>query len=80
MQYSIRNIPDYLDGALRETARKEGKSLNEVALDALTRGAGLGERQLRRRDLTGIAGSWQEDASFDNAVAAQDQVDEAIWR
>ena len=80
MQYSIRNIPDYLDGALREAARREGKSLNEVALEALTRGAGLGERQLRRRDMNGIAGSWQEDAAFDSALAAQDQVDEAMWR
>jgi hypothetical protein len=80
MQYSIRNIPDYLDGALRETARREGKSLNEVTLEALSRGAGVDGRQLSRRDISWIAGTWHEDPEFDSAVAAQDQVDSELWR
>lgn len=80
MQYTIRNVPEYLDAALRGAARAEGKSLNEVAIEALTRGAGLGEVQCRRRDLDDIAGTWHEDAAFDTALAAQDTVDEEMWR
>lgn len=80
MQYTIRNIPDYLDAALRRAAREEGKSLNEVSIEALARGAGLGERRCRQRDLHDIAGSWREDAAFDSAIAAQDTVDEALWK
>ena len=80
MQYTIRNIPEYLDAALRGAAREQGKSLNEVAIEALTRGAGLSERRQRQRDLKDIAGTWREDAAFDNAIAAQDMVDEEMWR
>jgi len=80
MQYTIRNVPDYLDAALRSTAREQGKSLNEVTLDALTRGAGLGSIQSRKRDVTDIVGTWVEDPAFDAAVAEQDTIDESMWR
>jgi plasmid stability protein len=80
MQYTIRNIPDYLDATLRDFARREGKSLNEVAVAALARGAGLVERNCIKRDLSDIAGTWQEDPAFDSAIAEQQKIDEAIWR
>ncbi len=79
MQYTIRNIPDYLDSVLRVSAREQGKSLNEVAILALLRGAGLSETPSRQRDLGDVAGSWQEDSVFDSALAAQDTVDESMW-
>jgi hypothetical protein len=80
MQYTIRNVPEYLDTALRGAAREQGKSLNEVAVEALARGAGLGENRSRQRDLHDIAGSWREDAEFEKAIVAQDLVDEEMWR
>jgi plasmid stability protein len=80
MQYTIRNIPDPLDAALRQSARKKGKSLNEVALEALVRGAGLGEHRVPLRDLSDIAGSWHDDPAFDEARAQQDKIDEDLWR
>lgn len=80
MQYSIRNIPDILDAALRRFAREQGKSLNDVAIETLARGAGLGEQRYRQRDLSDIAGSWRSDPEFDNALAAQDTIDAELWR
>ena len=80
MQYTIRNIPSYLDAALRATAEEQGKSLNEVAIEALARGAGVSGHRSRRRDLRDIAGSWKEDPAFDSALAAQDTIDEEMWR
>ena len=80
MQYTLRNIPDYLDATLREAAQKQGKSLNEVAVEALTRGAGLAGQRRRLRGLSDIAGSWTEDSAFDRALAEQDIVDEAMWQ
>jgi len=80
MQYTIRNVPIYLDAALRVSAREQGKSLNEVAIEALARGFGLGDERVRQRDLSDIAGSWRKDPAFDRALAAQDPVDEATWR
>jgi hypothetical protein len=76
----IRGVPATLDAALRERARAEGKSLNEVTLDALMAGTGLTESSRKRRSLGGIAGTWKPDKAFDAAIAAQDQVDEDLWR
>jgi hypothetical protein len=80
MQYTIRNVPNALDEALRRAAREQDKSLNEVAIEALARGTGvIGERG-RLRDLSDIAGTWRKDAAFDRAVAAQHTIDEEMWR
>ena len=80
MQYTIRNVPSYLDVAIRVSAREQGKSLNEVAIEALARGFGMGQAQVRQRDLSDIAGSWRRDPAFERALAAQDTVDEEMWR
>jgi len=80
MQYTIRNVPNYLDAALRVSAREQGKSLNEVAIEALARGFGLGQARVRQRDLSDIAGSWRKDPAFERALAAQDTVDEDMWQ
>jgi hypothetical protein len=55
MQYTLREIPPPVDAELRRRAKAEGKSLNTVAIEALIRGAGLGETPLRQRDLSDIA-------------------------
>jgi hypothetical protein len=79
MQYTIRNVPRALDEALRRAARELGKSLNEVAIEALTRGAGITADRARQRDLGDIAGTWRKDVAFDSTLAAQDTIDEEIW-
>ena len=80
MQYTLRGISRSVDAALRRRARAEGRSLNAVALDALAAGAGVGELRSPQRDLSDVAGSWQHDPAFDEARAAQDQIDEALWK
>lgn len=80
MQYTLRNIPDPVDAALRRSAREQGKSLNEVAVEALARGAGLTGTRSRQRDLGDIAGSWRKDPAFDRALATQDTIDAELWR
>jgi len=80
MQYSVRGIPPEVDRALRARAKEQGTSLNEVTLQALAEGIGLGRGEVARRDLTGIAGTWRRDAAVEQAIAAQDEVDEALWK
>jgi hypothetical protein len=80
MQYTIRKVPNSLDEALRRAARERGKSLNEVAIEALARGTGVTGERGRQRDLADIAGTWRKDPAFDSALAAQDTVDEEMWR
>ena len=79
MQYTIRNIPKRVDQALRRKARAEGKSLNQAAIDALKQGAGLAEQPAEHRDLDFLVGTWVEDAEFDKAIEAQDQIDPEKW-
>jgi len=80
MQYTIRKVPNSLDAALRRRAREQGKSLNEVAIEALARGAGVSRERGRQRDLRDIAGTWKSDRAFDRALAAQDTIDAELWQ
>ena len=80
MQYTIRKVPNALDTALRRRAREQGKSLNDVAIEALARGAGVSGERGRQRDLRDIAGTWQKDRAFDGALAAQDTIDPELWQ
>jgi hypothetical protein len=80
MQYTLRNVPAFLDRVLRRRAKESGASLNEVVLEALARGAGLSDEPVRYRNLRGLAGRWRDDPDFDNALREQDTVDEGVWR
>ena len=80
MQYTIRRIPPIVDSAIRRRARAAGKSLNEAAVDALAEGAGVASAPRKRRNLADIAGSWKRDKAVESALAAQDRIDEDLWR
>jgi plasmid stability protein len=78
-QLTVRSVPPAVDRALRHKAANERRSLNAVMVEALGRGAGL-EAAPIHDDLDHLAGRWEEDQAFDAAVAAQDEVDENLWR
>lgn len=80
MQYTLRNVPASLDALLRRRAREEGKSLQEVTMEALVRGLGLSETAVKRRDLADVAGSWRADRKTDEALADQRRIDPDLWR
>ncbi|HJX65099.1 MAG TPA: hypothetical protein VJ860_14245 [Polyangia bacterium] len=80
MQYTLRNIPNQLDAEVRRRAHEERKSMNRALLEALARGVGLQGEAQRQRDLRDLAGSWKKDPAFDQAIAEQDKVDEALWK
>ncbi len=79
-QYTLRSVPGKVDQALRRKARQEGKSLNQVAVEALTAGSGLAEEPILYHDLDALAGTWVEDHGFDEAIRSQDQVDVHVWK
>ncbi|MCZ6917114.1 MAG: hypothetical protein O7I93_10085 [Gemmatimonadetes bacterium] len=80
MQYTLRNIPTAVDLALRALARRDGKSLNEAAIEALARALGYGAEPIRFRSLEELTGTWQPDDEFDAALAEQHRIDEFPWR
>ena len=59
VQYTLRQVPAAVDTALRRKAKREGKSLNAAALDALTEGLRLQGEPIRHRDLNFLRGSWE---------------------
>lgn len=80
IQYALRQVPARIDRSLRQKSKQAGLSLNETAIDALSKGHGLGDERPRFHDLDALAGIWVEDAGFDAAIAAQDQVDPRLWK
>ena len=75
MQYTIRRIPRHVDRRLREKARTEGRSLNEVTLETLERGLGLGKDPVLHHDLDDLAGTWVPDPEFDRVIEEMDRAD-----
>jgi hypothetical protein len=81
VQYTVRGIPAHVDQALRRKAQSERKSLNEILRNALIREAGgMTSSERVYTDLDALAGAWVDVPGFDDAIRAQDQVDEAMWR
>jgi len=79
MQFTIRRISAALDAAIRRRARLEGRSRNEVVVNALAEGLGLTARQQARRDLSDVVNTWRREAVVEAALAAQDRVDKDLW-
>jgi hypothetical protein len=79
MQYTIRNIPVELDRALKARAKQLGKSVNEVALDALASSVG---QSLPRRTLRNMPGAWSraEAARLDEYLEEHRTIDEELWK
>lgn len=68
IQYTIRNIPEPVDNALRSVARKKGVSFNSTVVEALEMAVGANGRQTRNTDFDWIIGSGLKDDSFDESM------------
>jgi hypothetical protein len=79
-QYTIRNVPRAVDQALRQRAKALGKSINQVALEALAAATGL-QRQTHD-DLDFLIGSLSraEASALERELARQKIIDEGLWR
>lgn len=78
-QYTLRNVPADVDRALRRTAREQGKSLNQVAIETLGRAVGVAEPR-KRRDLSDLVGTWLDDPETAAALEDQRRIDPESWR
>lgn len=79
VQFTVRGVPKAVAEMLRRKARYEGKSLNGVLVEALAASVRR-DGEWENHDLDWLAGTWVEDPEFDQAIQAQHQVDEAMWR
>ncbi len=78
-QYTLRQVPPQVDAALRQAARARHASLNQMALEVLARGLGVGSDAPVYTDLDDLAGRWEEDPALTEAIDSQDQVDSELW-
>ena len=80
IQYTLRDVPDRVDRALRTRAKAEDRSLNAIAVEVLSAGIGVGSEPPRFHDLDEFAGTWVKDPAFDAAIADMDKIDKDLWR
>ena len=78
-QYTIRNIPPELDKAIKARAKRLGKSINQIALEAL---ANVVDRPTPRRRLRNMPGAWSksEAQKFDRFLEQHRAIDEELWK
>jgi hypothetical protein len=79
IQYTLRNVPPGLDRALRQRAKQLSRSLNEVAIEAMARGAGVAHEPVEQHDIDFLFGSWVKDPDVDQALSDQRKVDPDLW-
>jgi hypothetical protein len=80
MTLVVDNLPPALSEALAKIARDEGRTLQDVAIDALKRGLRVADNSSDPIDLTDIVGTWVEDPEFDRAMQAFETIDSEIWK
>ncbi len=91
MTYTINNVPDEIDRAIRARAKAEHKSPEQTILDALARDLGMStslqsNRDLNEqnpplpRDLSGIAGLQLITEEMKAAFDEQRRIDPELWK
>lgn len=82
VQYTVRNVPEEIDGLLRESAALEGFSLNQATLHALQRGLGTGRVPVRYRSLRQMVASTPKasTAAWRAALEEQDKTNPGDWK
>jgi len=80
MTYTISNVPDEIDRAIRARAAAEHKSPEQAIMDALARDLGVSASSEKKRDLSDIAGTWKEDPEFNAALEEQRRIDWELWQ
>lgn len=78
-QYTLRNVPDSVDRALRRRAKQQNLSLNALLLDVLRAATGEPEQARPHDDLDHLIGSWQRDSETDRALSEQRRVVAGDW-
>ena len=81
VQYTVRDVPEEVDGLLRECAAMEGVSLNQATLRALERGLGSERQPVRYRTLRQmITQNKVSTKAWQAALQEQDQTNPEDWK
>jgi hypothetical protein len=80
-QITVRGVSVDLSRALEKERRRRGTSLNQVVLDLLRQGLGVGAEHYDN-GLSRFAGTWSrtELTAFNTATQVFEQIDEDLWK
>ncbi|MBI5212964.1 MAG: antitoxin [Nitrospirae bacterium] len=81
---TLRGLDDSMVKAIKEKAKQEGTSINNVLLRILKEDLGLKKkpRTVVHTDLDHLAGTWsdKEFAEFQKRIKDFEAIDESIWK
>ncbi len=82
---SLRGLDEELAGRLQQTAKSEGKSVNQLVLETLRRRFGLDrDKRFTRvyRDLDALFGAWSEEEyeTIQRQIDADRRIDGELWK
>ena len=80
MQYTIRGVPLAIDLSLRQYAKAESKSLNQILLDTLAAGLGFFRQRPKNEALLSLANTWVADSEADKALNGMRTIDADLWK
>jgi plasmid stability protein len=80
MTLTLPNLPKDLGDALKARAAAEGRSVEDVAVEALRASLEPLADGVKKCDLSHLAGTWVEDPEFDAIMEEQDRIDPELWR
>jgi hypothetical protein len=82
MTLTIEKLPDSLNKALHQKAIAEGRTVQDVAVDAIARGLNVGNTNVspKKGDWSEFIGSWVEDPEFDEAMKDFEKIDPELWK
>ena len=80
MTYTLENVPDELDRALRARAAAERKTPEQAILDALARDLGVDSVSEKKRDLSDIAGKCSIDDETRAVFQELRRIDPEMWK
>jgi len=79
---TVRNVPEDVARELEHERKRHGVSLNQVVVDTLRKGLGLGQPR-KSNGLGALAGKWNKkefDAFERNVRDVNETIDEELWR
>jgi hypothetical protein len=81
-QITLRDIPDELESYIRTLSQQNGQSLNKTVLDLLKQSTGILQNKRKRRDLSSLAGTWNNDdvKEFEKNTAIFETIDSEVWK
>ena len=81
-QITLRDLPEPVEKEIRKEAKRRKSSLNKVIISLLEKGLGMHPGMEKKRDLAGLAGTWnqEEAAAFREATSPFETIDAENWQ